>query len=197
MSAIARPVVFSDTFPKIKMRSVALVLVAVVATALLAQVEINLGFAPVAITGTTLAVLLAGATLGSRLGAISMAAYAVAGLVLPIYADGKSGTDVLTGETGGYIFGGILAAYVVGLLAERLQDRTFLTAIPAMLFGSVLVYAIAVPWLVIVGDDSFKTAVSDGLAPFAFGDILKSLVAGALLPILWKLAKHDEVKAEA
>lgn len=197
MSTIARPVVFSDIVPKIKLRNVALVLVAVALTALLAQIEVGLGFTPVPITGQTLAVLLAGAVLGSRLGAISMGTYVLAGLFLPFYAGGDQGWTVLSGASGGYLIGMIVAAYVVGTLAERMQDRTFLTSIPAMLFGSAIVYAIGVPWLAIVGDLSAVDAIEKGLAPFVVADAAKALIAGAALPIAWKFVQKDSASSES
>ncbi|MFM8650010.1 MAG: biotin transporter BioY, partial [Actinomycetota bacterium] len=70
-----------------------------VLTALLAQVRIHLGFTPVPITGQTLAVLLAGTTLGSRRGALSMALYWVIGMVVPFgwYSNATHGWEVASG----------------------------------------------------------------------------------------------------
>ena len=81
----------------------------------------------------------------------------------------------------------VVAAYVVGLLAERKEDRNFLTSIPAMLFGSAIVYVFGAPWLAHVLDFSAQEAITKGVSPFVFGDALKSVAAGALLPVAWKL----------
>ncbi len=75
-------------------------------TALAAQVEIPLGFTPVPLTGQTFAVLLSGAVLGARRGALSQGAYWAMGLVgLPFYSGGAGGWEKGTGATMGYLVG--------------------------------------------------------------------------------------------
>lgn len=195
MVAIARPVVFSDVFPKIKARNYVLVIGFAALTALLAQVKIDLGFTPIPITGQTLGALLAGAALGMRLGALSQALYVGLGLFLPIYAGDKelsSGLDVVTGHTGGYLIGLILAAAVVGKLAERSQDRSFITSIPAMITGSAIVYVIGATYFAAVDHISVQKAIELGVTPFLIGDTFKSLIAGALLPVTWHFINKDK-----
>jgi biotin transport system substrate-specific component len=191
MSTIARPIVLADAFsiPKLgeKTRTAALVTGFALLTAVLAQVRIHVGWTPVPITGQTFAVLLAGAGLGARLGAASQITYLVAGLFLPFYADGNSGWSYVSGATGGYLAGMVLAAFIVGKLAERSEDRTLLTALPVMFFGSALVYVPGVAWLAHSAHLDAQTAIAKGVAPFILGDVLKSTVAGALLPVTWKL----------
>src|SRR5919201_1049128 len=93
--------------------------------ALAAQVSIGLPFTPVPITGQTFAVVLVGASLGALLGLASLGLYLFVGaLGAPVYADGNHGWDVLTGPTGGYIVGFVLAgALLPGAwrLVERLK----------------------------------------------------------------------------
>ncbi len=159
-------------------------------TAAAAQFVIPLPFTPVPITGQTFSVLLAGAVLGSRAGAASMGLYLVLGAVgLPFYADGGSGWTVVTGATGGYLVGFILAAYLSGLLAERRQDRSPWSAVPAFLAGSAAIYLIGVPWLAAVAELNTARALELGLAPFVIGDLAKALAAGLLLPLAWRLAR--------
>ena len=164
-----------------------------VLTALLAQVRIHLGFTPVPITGQTLAVLLAGTTLGARRGAASMALYWLIGMVVPFgwYSNATHGWEVATGATGGYLFGFIVAAFAVGLLAERGQDRNLLTSVPAMLMGTFVIYVFGVAWLAhkigVPVFDGEKTAVSLGVVPFLAGDIVKLAIAGLVGPASWKL----------
>ncbi len=158
-------------------------------TALSAQVAIPLPFTPVPISGQTFAVLLTGAALGSSAGAVSMGLYLLLGVIgFPFFTDGSSGMQVITGVTGGYIVGFILAAWVVGALAERRRDRAVATAIPAFLLGSVIIYLIGLPWLAVVGDFSFAQTIEYGLTPFVIGDLVKIGLAGVLLPTAWKIA---------
>ena len=176
-------------------RSTAWTLTLVVGFALLtaaaAQLRIHLPFTPVPITGQTFAVLLAGASLGGVAGGASQLLYVALGAIgLPFYADGASGWDVVTGATGGYLVGFIVAAYVIGLLAERRQDRSISSAVPAFVTGSVIIYLFGVPWLAHVLDVSWTEAAALGLTPFVIGDLIKALLAGTLLPAAWKLADN-------
>lgn len=151
--------------------------------ALLAQVAIPLPFTPVPITGQTYGVLLVGAALGSKRGAASLLLYILeAGAGLPFLAGGKAGWPV--GPTGGYLVGFLVAAFVVGWLAERGWDRRFGKAVVAMLVGEALIYGFGVPWLAaFVGLDK---SVSLGLLPFIPGDAIKLLLAAATLPAAWR-----------
>ena len=147
-------------------------------------------FSPVPITGQTFAVLLVGASYGALLGSASLALYVLMGLFLPFYADGGKGSDVLKGVTGGYLVGFIVAAAVVGLLAQMKWDRKFSSAVSAMLTGSVIIYVCGIAWLMHKADLNFTTGLKEGLAPFVPGDIIKLYLAGALLPGAWALIRR-------
>ncbi len=106
----------------------ALILGASLLIALSARIAVPVPFSPAPITGQTLAVLLVGALLGSRRGALSVLAYLAEGAMgLPVFAGGGAGILWLLGPTGGYLFGFIAAAFVTGWLAERGWDRRFVT----------------------------------------------------------------------
>ena len=161
-------------------------------TAVAAQVRFSLPWTPVPITGQTLAVMLAGASLGWRDGACSQLLYILLGLIgLPFFQNGTSGWSVVSGATGGYLVGFVVAAAIVGALAERGQDRRILTSIPAMLAGSAVIYLFGVPWLAHVVGVNATRAIELGMAPFVVGDLFKLLLAGALLPAAWKLARVE------
>jgi biotin transport system substrate-specific component len=169
--------------------TIALVVGFALLTAAAAQIRITLPFTPVPITGQTFAVLLAGASLGGLAGGASQLLYVALGAIgLPFYANGDSGWEVVQGATGGYLVGFIVAAYIVGFLAERQQDRTISSAVPAFLTGSVVIYLFGVPWLAHTVDVSWTEAAALGLTPFVIGDLIKAAIAGTLLPLGWKLA---------
>jgi biotin transport system substrate-specific component len=154
----------------------------------LAQIEIKLPFTPVPITGQTLGVLLVGASLGAGLGAVSMALYLAQGAIgLPFFSGGDSGAEFLrlSAVTGGYLWGFVLSAVVVGWLAERGWDRSVRSSIGAMFLGEVALYLVAIPWLMQALDVSLGRALELGLAPFVVGDTLKLLIAAGLLPAGW------------
>jgi biotin transport system substrate-specific component len=167
---------------------VALIALGAALVALAAQIVIALPFTPVPITGQTFAVVLVGGALGVVRGAASLALYLVLGLVgMPVYSEGGSGWDVLSGATGGYLIGFLLAGAVTGLLAEKRWDRRLSSSIAAMLTANVVIYLVGVPWLAGAADLGLEEALEKGLYPFVVGDLLKLYLAGALLPFAWKL----------
>ncbi len=159
----------------------------------LAQLQVKLPFTPVPITGQTLGVLLVGSALGPGLGALSMGLYVAEGaLGLPVFAGASGGLDLLraTSATGGYLWGFVAAAAVVGWLARRGWDRDLRGAIASMFVGEVVLYAIAIPWLMRALDVSLSRALELGLAPFVVGDTLKLLLAAGLLPTAWRAVRR-------
>jgi len=158
---------------------------------LMAQISVRIGFTPVPITGQTFAVLLVGAAYGSMLGAATLFAYLVLGVIgVPLYADHKHGWDVFSGATGGYIVGFIVAAAVTGALAERGWDKKFSSSIAAMLTGSVVIYACGSIWLHHFLHVSWNTTFVDGVYPFIPGDLVKLYLAAAALPGAWSLVRR-------
>jgi biotin transport system substrate-specific component len=173
------------------LRSLALVIGFSLLTALAAQVAIPLPWTPVPITGQTFAVLLTGAALGSRLGALAMIAYLVEGASgLPFFAAGGSGVGhLLFSPTSGYLLSYPVAAFVVGLLAERGWDRRFVTAAAAMGLGSIVILLGGWAWLA-----RFMSPVAAwnfGVAPFFIGDLIKIALAAAVLPTGWALLRKS------
>ncbi|NBV03820.1 MAG: biotin transporter BioY [Acidimicrobiia bacterium] len=172
-------------------------------TAVLAQVKFSLGFTPVPITGQTLATLLAGTVLGWKRGAASQFVYWVAGIFMPFawYANDETGSSISAGwnyaigTTAGYMVGFVLAAALVGALAERGQDRDLMTSVPAMLAGTAVIYTCGVGWLAIKLDIPVATgetnAIGLGLVPFLIGDAIKLIIAGAAAPAVWRILKRS------
>lgn len=150
--------------------------------ALLAQLRIDIG--PVPLTGQTLGVLLLGAAYGLRLGSLTMLLYLLlGGAGLGVFAGGAAGWSVLTGITGGYLVGFVLAAALVGYLAQRGWTHSAKGTIAAMLLGNVVIYIPGLSWLAQFAPD-WATALQWGLYPFILGDLLKLIIAAGLLPPL-------------
>ena len=159
--------------------------------ALAAQVSIPLGFTPVPITGQTFAVLLVGASFGSVRGAASMLLYLLVGIAgAPVYSEQKHGWEVFTGATGGYIVGFVVAAWLIGLLAEKGWDKRFSSSLSAMLIGSVVIYGFGLLWLYNHLNVSWSTALEFGLYPFVLGDLIKLFLAALALPSAWQLVRR-------
>ena len=170
-------------------RSVGLVFTFSLLTALTAQIVIPIG--PVPITGQTFAVLLTGALLGSRLGAMAMIAYLVEGASgLPFFFGGTGGILHLLGPTGGYLVAFPAAAFITGAFAEHGWDKRFLTAIAAMTIGSVLIILSGWAWFALSTHTSATVAFVNTVAKFIPGEIVKVLLAAAALPSGWALLKR-------
>jgi biotin transport system substrate-specific component len=183
--------VLADVIPRVRARDVALVVAGAALTAACAQISFHIPGSSVPVTGQTFAVLLSGAALGSNRGAAAMLLYVLLGMVgLPVYAGGDHGTSVVFGASGGYLIGFLVAGYVIGRLAEARMDRTPVKALPAFLIGSLIVYAIGVPWLAVEAHLSLGSAISQGLTPFIPGDVIKALAAAGLLPAAWALVNR-------
>lgn len=176
-----------DVIPGGLVRSIALVLGGTALVALSAQVVIPLPFTPVPLTLQTFAVLLVGAALGSRRGTASMLLYALVGaLGVPWFANDNSGWSF---ATFGYVLGFVVAASLVGILAEHGADRTFARATGLMVLGNIVIYLFGVVGLIVLADNTLLSAVSEGVLPFLALDAVKILIAAGLLPSAWKLAR--------
>jgi biotin transport system substrate-specific component len=162
---------------------VALVVLGTMLLALAARIEIPLPFSPVPVTGQTFGVFVLAAALGARLGAVTVTAYIVEGIVgLPVFAGGASGIARLTGATGGYLVGFVVAAMLIGWAAERGWTKRIPTTVAAMLIGEAAIYAIGLAWL-----SRFPLPVGvleAGLYPFIAGDVYKIALAVAVLPLI-------------
>ena len=170
-------------------RQVGLVIGFSLLTALSAQIVIPIG--PVPITGQTFAVLLTGALLGSRLGAMAMIAYLIEGASgLPFFVGGAAGLAHLLGPTGGYLVAFPAAAFITGAFAEQGWDRRYFTAVAAMAVGSVLIILCGALWFSFVTRTSPLAVFQFTVLKFIPGDIVKILLAAAVLPSGWKLLKR-------
>jgi len=138
---------------------------------------IHLPIGPVPVVLQNLFVLLAGLLLGSRYGLASVLLYLLIGSMgLPVFAGGKGGIAHFMGPTGGFLVGFAAAAFIAGLISERLP-RGLVTDILAVAAGSLIIYLMGVPWLKMVTQMTWAKAFTVGMLPFLPGDILKAAAA--------------------
>lgn len=181
---LRRNVVLADLVPGALVRDVALVVGAAGLTGLAAQLSFHVPGTPVPVTGQTFAVLLVGAALGPVRAVIGLALYLLVGVAgVPWFAPGAGGASF------GYVIGFVLAAGVVGALAGRGGDRTPVRTVATMALGTLLIYAVGVPWLAASVHVSEFDAVRLGVRPFLAGDALKIAVAAGVLPGTWALTR--------
>lgn len=152
-------------------------------TIALSLVAIPLPFTPIPVTGQTIAVILSGALLGSKLGGLSQALYMLIGIVgIPVFSGSRGGPSIILGPTGGFIWGFILTSYVVGKITEVgyiiLQKHSTIVLITAFLLGGIgVLYTIGVAQLAIVLQLNIPEALAVGALPFIPGDLFKIGIA--------------------
>jgi biotin transport system substrate-specific component len=168
---------------------------------------------PVPITGQTFAVLLVGASLGPVRAVVATSVYLLLAIAMPaswaeiipiLTPDEKTGLHttglaVLALPTFGYLVGFIVASMALGWFAKLEWDRKVLKAVISFVVAEAIIYACGLPvlwawmnansgYVASQGADvSLSTLMAWGLIPFIVGDLIKALLAGALLPLTWKL----------
>jgi len=207
--ASTRPTLVDSIFHRTLALDLALVAAGAGLTAIAAQIVVPLW--PVPMTMQTFAVLLVGTILGPLRAVLSMALYLMLGFVgLPVFAEGLSG-NIFGLSTGGFLIGFVLAVALVGRLAERAWDRRFVGTLVSFSAGTVVMYAVGLPWLYAslsnfgpavwqdyLGYDSVLAAtLGTGVLPFLLGDLLKALLAAAVIPLAWRGVKRLERSRDA
>ena len=156
--------------------------------AAVAPFKIPLGFTPVPITLQTLVVLLAGAMLGARYGALSMILYDVVGaLGLPVFAGGGSGFGALIGPTGGYLLSYPVAAFAIGWYVQKRKKPKFVDYVVAMIAGTIIIYVMGAAQGMLVTGLGLAAIITGWVLPFIIGDTIKLLIAAYI-------AKNVDIK---
>jgi biotin transport system substrate-specific component len=172
---------------------IAATVLATALTAAAAQVSVPLPFTSVPFTLQPMVVLLAGAALGARAGAVSQILYLLAGLAgLPVFAASPvlpQGAARLIGPTAGYLLSYPFAAWTAGALASRGRDHRYLTSFAAMIAGLAVIFACGVLWLAVWPPKplGLAGALAAGFYPFLLADLAKLAIAAAVLPTAWRL----------
>ena len=148
---------------------------------LLAQLSLPVPFSPVPITGQTIGVVLVGSLLGSKKGALCILLYLMeGGLGLPVFANMSAGSHVLIGPTGGYLWGFIIGATIMGYSKEKNLISSFLNCFLACFISTTTIILIGTFYLSFFVGDINKALVL-GLYPFLVGDVVKSFICAAII----------------
>jgi biotin transport system substrate-specific component len=189
-AALRRNTLSARIVPESWITNILLIAAGTALMAISARFSHQFSFSTVPVTGQTFAVLLIGAVYGSRLGAATMVAYLAEGAAgLPVFAGGLGGVSVIATASGGYLFGFIVAAYIVGWFAERGWDRGKWIVLP-MLLANAALYVPGLIWLhqqfaIVDKDISWSTSLDYGLWPFVAGDLAKLVLAALAVPAGW------------
>ncbi|ASK27915.1 biotin transporter BioY [Neisseria chenwenguii] len=154
--------------------------------AVLAQFAVPLPF--VSITLQSMGVLLIGFALGRKAGVAAVLLYLLEGAMgLPVFAGGKAGFAVLTGSSGGYLFGYAAMAFVLGWASDKGALKSVWKTVAAGLVGTAAMYALGLAQLSLFVPEGKVLAY--GLYPFVAGDILKAVAAAFLLAPTYRFFK--------
>ncbi|MFH1655753.1 MAG: biotin transporter BioY [Candidatus Omnitrophota bacterium] len=152
------------------------VFVFTILTALGAFVRIPIPYSPVPITLQTFFVILAGLILGGSLGSASQIFYIVLGVSgLSIFTNAGFGFSYLLGPTGGYLFGFVLVAFLLGNISKKIGSNFGLLL--AIMSASMAILICGATWLMLLFKISPNKAFFLGILPFIPGDIIKSILA--------------------
>lgn len=172
----------------LRIKQITMVVLGIVALAVAAKIKVPMW--PVPLTMGTFAVLTIGAAYGPRLGFATILGYMIIGaLGFDVFAGSTAelnGWAYMTGGTGGYLVGYVLATLALGYAARAGWDRSVVMMAAAMLIGNVLIYVPGLAWLgVLYGWN--EPLLAWGLTPFLVGDAIKLVLAALLVPGLWTL----------
>ncbi len=118
--ASADPIASSDADHRVAATGIALVGSGAALVAVCSLLAIPVGPSGVPITLQTFAVLLVGALLGSRRGALAVLLYLAVGVAgLPVFAGGSGGLATFAQASAGYLLAFPVAAWLTGLVVER------------------------------------------------------------------------------
>jgi len=138
---------------------------------------VSIPFLPVPLTLQTLFVYLAGMIM-KRYAVIPVSLYVLLGaLGLPVFHSGVAGVGILLGPTGGYLFGFICAALIVGLAYEYTPVPI---RISGLLAGTCIIYICGIAWLMYSLGLGLIPAVVAGVLPFIPGEMFKVYAAYAI-----------------
>lgn len=165
-----------------------------------AAAQVSVPMYPVPMTLQTLAVLLVGFSLGSRLGALALVAYLLEGAAgLPVFAEFSNGLAFF-GPTAGFLVGFVMLAYLAGLAAD-MGTRRFLPLAGVALVASALLYVPGVAWAMLAdqvlgvdatkwGADSFAMIWQYYMQPFLIGDAIKAVIAALVVTGGWAVMQR-------
>ena len=175
--------------PNTRVRDVGLVVGGAALTGLAAQFAFMTPLSPVPITLQPLSVLVVGTALGTKRALASMGLYLALGVVgLPWFAQASSGWHM---PSFGYIVGFLVAAGVVGALAEKGADRSVASTVAMLVAGMAIIYAIGTVWLAIDLHLGAGEAFKLGVRPFLWTDVIKIAAAALAFPTAWRFANSS------
>lgn len=174
------------------LRAIVLMVVGSALLTLSAKVQVPLPYVPM--TLQTLVVLMIGASYGWRLGGATVALYLAEGAMgMPVFANTPpmaAGIGYFLSPTGGFLFGFLAAALVMGFMAERGWDRSLARVVVMMTIGHAVIFAFGLAQLSLIMPVAKAWTV--GAAPFVAATIVKTALAAALMQAAWTVTRRNK-----
>lgn len=117
-------------------------------------------------------------TLGGKDGTIAIFIYILSGTIgLPVFSGFKGGLGVISGATGGYIFGFIFSALIFWLF-EKMSRGNKVVAVISIISGLIVCYFCGTLWYMKIFSDSgnrigFFAVLTTCVFPFIIPDFVK------------------------
>lgn len=143
----------------------------------------------------TFAIFLSVGVLGGKRGTLAVLVYILLGLIgIPVFAGFSGGIGVLAGNTGGYIMGFLLSAFVMWVM-EKIFGRKLWVLALSMIIGLFVCYAFGTAWFMIVytrntGAVGLVSVLGWCVFPFLIPDFIKIALAFILSKRLKKLIER-------
>ncbi|MGM0652206.1 MAG: biotin transporter BioY [Bacillota bacterium] len=143
--------------------------------AILAQFAIPLAFSPVPVTGQTIGVILTALLLDKRTAIISVFAYLLLGAAgAPVFSLTRGGLYMITGPTGGYLWGFLPAVYLASIISgSSLRYSIQKAAVAAVIAMAVIYFCGGLQLALIMGYSPQQTFLV-GVLPFLPADLIKA-----------------------
>jgi len=183
--------------------------------ALSARIKIDIP--PIPVTMQTLVLLVFAMSVGWRISVATFLLYLFEGSIgLPFFANPPyGGFPYLLGPSGGYLFGMLVASFIVGYLAELNYDKKYLQSLFSMFLGTFIIFFFGIIWLtywVLIQPDSTITFLCDrenvicdinfwnisqsfnlalilGVFKFLITEPIKIALAAVITPLIWSYLK--------
>ena len=158
--------------------------------------KINVPVWPVPVTLQGFAIAALSAAFGLRIGVATVALYLVEGAFgLPVFAGASAGIPYLMGPTGGFLFGFLVMAAIIGFAADRGASGKPLTLFLAMVVADAVLLVLGFAWLLALAgnagwidqSDVVGSAFRGAIQPFVVWDILKMALAALTVTGAWGL----------
>jgi biotin transport system substrate-specific component len=157
--------------------------------------KINVPVWPVPVTLQGFAIAAIAAAFGLRIGVATVALYLLEGAVgLPVFATG-GGLAYLVGPTGGFLFGFLAMAAIIGYAADKGASGKPLILFAAMVAANAVLLVLGFAWLLALSGNAgwidqnnvVASAFAGAIQPFLVWDILKMALAALTVTGAWNL----------